>query len=115
MSCHALFPGGFLNVEPPVFSRIGCAGFARLGDAVHLGQDRRLIAGAAPEQGLRKNHVRRGAGMAVGEAHVGVAEHADVSGPVDPRPASISTSVVSPPCAPAFMRSAPPIEPGMPR
>ena len=29
--------------------------------------------------------------------------------------ASISTSLVSPPWAPAFMRSAPPIDPGTPR
>ena len=49
MSCQAFAPGGFLKVEPPVRVLTGWVEDARLGDRVHLGEDRAAIAGAALE------------------------------------------------------------------
>ena len=46
---------------------------------------------------------------------LGIGEDADLRRRGRLRALRSSTSLVSPPCAPAFIRSAPPIEPGMPR
>jgi len=49
ISSQALRPGGFLKVEPPVRALTGLALAARAGDLVHLGDERRRIAGDAGE------------------------------------------------------------------
>ena len=59
ISCQAFWPGGFLNVEPPVFSRIGCeasrAAVIRSISATIVV----ALAGPALQHGAREDHVLR--------------------------------------------------------
>ena len=58
ISSQAFAPGGFLKVEPPVRVLTGWVRGARLGDLVHLGEDRVAARPGVPcEQRLREDHV----------------------------------------------------------
>ena len=95
MSCQALWPGGFLKVEPPVRLLIGCVASRDFGDLVHLGGDRGRIAALAREQRLREDVIVRRAAMAIGVMHVGIAADVDAALRGRRARASISASLVS--------------------
>ena len=58
-------------------------GLALAGDLVHLGGDRRGVAGRALKQRRGEDHVLGHAAMPIGEMHVGVRIDADVAGAID--------------------------------
>src|SRR5829696_8774324 len=79
-----LVAGGVLESRAAGLLLDGLGRLARLRDPLHLGLDRRLIARAALKQGLREDHICGRARMPIGEAHVGMAEDADVALAADP-------------------------------
>ncbi len=83
MSCHALWPGGFLNVEPPVRLLIGWVASRELGDLVHFGGDDRGIAAFASKQRLREDVIVRRAAMPIAVVQIGVAEHVNDATSID--------------------------------
>ena len=103
MSFQALWPGGVLNVEPPVRSRVGCSPPV-LGDLVHLLQDFSAIARTALICGLGEDPVGGHAAVPVAVAHIGKRAHGCCL--AGRRRASTRTSLVSVPCAPPFIRRA---------
>ena len=112
-SFHALCPGGFLNVEPPVFSRIGCA-LSRCACTTVIRA--RTASGAA---GIPRNRAE----VKISDGSTPLPRYPNFMPALSKRrsvpsramaEASTRTSLVSPPLAPAFIRSAPPMVPGMP-
>ncbi len=83
MSCQALWPGGFLNVEPPVRLLIGCVASR---DSVILSISAAMTVGSPrspANSGLGENVIVRRAAMPIGVVHVGVAQHVDAAVPID--------------------------------
>ena len=72
ISCQALSPGGFLNVEPPVFSRIGCEASRAW---VIRSISARIAAGSPgrPKTPRGEDDVLRRQALAIGKTHVRVA------------------------------------------
>ncbi len=104
INCHAFSPGGFLKVEPPVFSRIGCDCLPRLGDPLHLGEDFFRLARPPLKQGAGEDHILRRARYGDRSCGASATVNSTIS-PLRLTPrAETRTSLVSPPWAPAFIR-----------